>query len=346
MKNYPQLLQQELQLRAPHLEPGITETVYWGGGTPFLLPASALQQAVDLFTPALRRGLVEWSVEGTPASITAAKARLLAGAGVNRVTLGVQSLSGPVTAAVRREEDAALLERAVTLLRSAGITNIGVDLIIGLPGETSSGFAAGVARVLDLDITHLSAYFLRLEPGAEWYQSYLQGTLNPAPDWLMLRMYNALYRILRRHGWEQYEVSNFCRPGYQSRHNRLTWQYATLLGLGAAAAGYDGSRRWQNPRSLNRYRSLVSGGDAVRFEYEQLSSADRFNEALLLGLRTTDGVDLCAVSQLSGLPAEQLVGEKLGGFVRQGWLRRCGSFFYPTRSGFLWLDQMLAACFI
>ena len=345
LERYIDALEREFTARLPSGS-ARARTLYIGGGTPTLLPAPLLTRLVRLVTQTLAGPETrEFTVEALPGTLTPEKAEILASAGVGRVTLGLQSTERAVLEGVGRAREYDALPRALEYLRQAGIRNIGVDLIIGLPGETREGFRRGLEYLLGLECTHISAYMLFIEEGTPFADARRRGETREAPDWKVRRNYTAFCSALRRAGYEHYEVSNFALPGYACRHNLATWRYESLLGFGAASVGTS----WRGGELVRRHTaaSLQAYCDHPERAYteEILTAGDIFRERLLLGLRTSEGLpdDDAFAAGCGFLPAA--LREKLEGFTRSGHLAHTDGRYRATLKGMLWLDAILVELF-
>lgn len=289
--DYVEALIAEARLRKAELNGKPVKTLYMGGGTPSQLPLPLLARLIDGLKATLDLNAVEeFTLEANPDDVTpewCAAARAL---GVNRVSMGVQSFQDAVLRLVGRRHTARQAIDAVASLRHAGIDNISIDLIYGLPGQTLETWAESVRQAVDLRPQHISAYGLTYEPGTRLWQQRECGEVVEASEDQYLDMYRILVGLLQVAGYEHYEISNFALPGYRSRHNSSYWNETPYLGLGAAAHSYDGTMRRSNPADLCGYiRRITSGQPAC--QVEDLAWWERYDERVMLGLRTADGVD-------------------------------------------------------
>lgn len=272
-------------------------SVFFGGGTPSLLETRALTSMLDAIP---RAPGAEVTVECNPDSVDAAKLRGYARAGVNRVSFGVQSMRAHVLAALGRTHDPANVQRAVGWAREAGIERINLDLIYGTPGERVADWEATLDAALALAPTHVSAYALTVEPGTPLGRAVAAGT-RPAPDDDdQARKYELADGRLDAAGLRWYEVSNWALPGEECRHNLLYWQEGDYAGIGCAAHGHTslatgGGRRWWNVRTPERYVAAVAAGDTTEAGRETLDRDARADEALVLALRTSAGIELAGI---------------------------------------------------
>ena len=267
----------QLEENAPRLKKA--ETVYFGGGTPSLLPDDVLKRlfaAVRELVP----NAVEVSIEANPFTVTPEKAAVLT-AFANRVTLGIQSFEPALLEAVgRRSHSGPGPEEAVRNLREAGLRNLGLDLMYALPGETPDLWRRDLERALELNPEHVSAYSVTPEPGTP-YAGRVEG--KPEDDALSEAMWEQAGEILGAAGLPRYEISNYARPGYESRHNSNVWHGRTYLGLGPAACSFDGTDRWTQVSDLRAWL------DGVPPEIDRIPRRARLGEVLMMGLRTVRG---------------------------------------------------------
>ncbi len=289
--DYVEALIAEARLRKAELNGKPVKTLYMGGGTPSQLPLPLLARLIDGLKATLDLNAVqEFTLEANPDDVTPEWSAAVRALGVNRVSMGVQSFQDAVLRLVGRRHTARQAIDAVASLRHAGIDNISIDLIYGLPGQTLETWAESVRQAVDLRPQHISAYGLTYEPGTRLWQQRECGEVVEASEDQYLDMYRILVGLLRVAGYEHYEISNFALPGYRSRHNSSYWNETPYLGLGAAAHSYDGTMRRSNPADLCGYiRRITSGQPAC--QVEDLAWWERYDERVMLGLRTADGVD-------------------------------------------------------
>lgn len=285
----------ELEARAAIYSPPFS-TIYLGGGTPSVLPAEAMTRLLGKALAHAEPG-AEVTVEVNPDDITSAYASMLSEAGVNRVSMGVQSLIDSELTAISRRHDAATALSAIDILRAAGITNISTDLIFGLPGQTLESFDRSIDILLNKRPDHISTYLLSYEPGTRLTRDLESGKTTRATDEEAESYYRLLCGRLSQAGYDHYEISNFALPGRQSRHNSSYWDPSIpYLGLGPSAHSYDGQReRRANVASIRRYlESPAEAADMI----EELTEDQQFEELLMLSLRTARGLDLDSLSAM------------------------------------------------
>ncbi|MCU1430323.1 MAG: putative oxygen-independent coproporphyrinogen oxidase [Actinomycetia bacterium] len=276
---------EDLQRRVANGQPDAA-SVFFGGGTPSLLEADKLVRILDAIP---RTAGAEVTVECNPDSVDAAKFAAYRRGGVTRLSFGVQSMRPHVLAALGRTHDPANVQRAVALARDAGFAHVSIDLIYGTPGETMDDWRATLDSAIALGVDHISAYALTVEPATPLGLAVAAGE-RPAPDDDdQADKYAFADDTLSAAGFEWYEVSNWALPGHECRHNRCYWDGSEYVGIGAAAHGFTGGRRWWNTRTPERYIARIADGpDAVTGD-EVLAPAARVEEAFGLALRTRSG---------------------------------------------------------
>lgn len=290
MHRYATALIREMEQRRATWTFPVVDTLYVGGGTPSCLPPDLLQkilQAVVMRYPLAEDA--EVTVEANPDDVTPAWLDAVAGTPVNRISMGVQTFDDAMLAMLHRRHDSQQAVRAVEACREAGLENISIDLIYGLPGQTLAMWESDVRRALALQVTHLSAYALTYEDGTPLARMRDNNKVTEADEELSLAMYRLLCRLSAEAGMQHYEISNFALPGCASRHNGGYWQGLPYLGLGPGAHSYDGQRwrRWNTP-DLARYVDA----DCAPYESEVLTDDELYDEFIMTRLRTQQGADL------------------------------------------------------
>ncbi len=296
---YVRLLIQEIAFWGQKLNRPVISSVYCGGGTPSLLPLSAWERVAQALNKAFtfQSGL-EWSMEANPDScVDPDTLRGLRNLGVNRLSLGVQSLESAQLRRLGRIHTAAQAVQAFDLARWAGFENISLDLIWGLPGQRLRCWLQTLEQVIRLQPEHLSCYGLSVEPGTALADSVASGKITLPGETEQAKMFLQGAELLEAKGLLQYEISNFSRMGYVCRHNQGYWEGLDYLGLGPAAVSTLDNRRWENPRDLGGYARMTSSG-RLGENAQELSARDRLKELVMLGLRTTRGLDLEAYARM------------------------------------------------
>ena len=282
------------------------ETIYLGGGTPSQLTFDQLRQLfiyinkVYPLTPDSSPLPPEITIEVNPDDVTVEFAAVLQQLPVNRVSMGIQTFDDQRLRFLRRRHTARQAIEAVSILRAVGIRNISIDLMYGFPDETLADWEADIEAALALDVEHLSAYCLMIEEGTLLHKMFTDDCLlftDDYPDEEMERqMYEVLIDRLEAAGYEHYEISNFARPGFRSRHNSNYWNGTPYIGLGAAAHSYDIRSRSWNVADIRQYIEGMERGERI-FEEELLDDDTRYNDIVTVALRTKEGIDLNALSE-------------------------------------------------
>ncbi|MEO6444807.1 MAG: radical SAM family heme chaperone HemW [Gemmatimonadaceae bacterium] len=326
-------LRGELQARTPGRAATALDTLYLGGGTPSRLGGEGVAFALDVVREHfdLAPGS-EVTVEANPEDVTPAVVRAWRGAGVNRVSLGVQSFSPEVLRWMHRTHDVAAIHRAAEALRIGGIANWSLDLIYALPPEVPRDWAADVGSALALEPPHISAYGLTVEPGTPLARWRTRGEIHEADEERYERDFLEAHDTMAQAGLEHYEVSNYARPGLRSRHNSSYWRNVPYLGVGPGAHGFDGaSRRW-NEREYSQWSERVSEGVDPRAGGETLDLTAQELERVYIGLRTLEGVKL--------RPNES---SYVAPWIEAGWGTVREGRLMLTPRGWLRLDALVAA---
>ena len=298
-QRYVETVVKEIGIRSQ--ETGV-RSIYLGGGTPSQLTIPQLQQIFDaIFIYNKVEKDAEVTIEVNPDDVTETFAEGLATLPVNRVSMGAQTFDDVRLKFLHRRHTSSQVRKAVSLLRSAGISNISVDLMYGFPNETISDWEGDIDAAIALDVEHLSAYCLTIEEETELWRWLSQKKGNPSceilPDEELERaMYEMLIDKSEAAGFEHYEISNFAKPGFYSRHNSSYWDGTPYLGIGAAAHSYDGNTRSWNIADIHQYIEGMENGKRI-FESETLDADTRYNDMVTVALRTRDGLDLKRLSE-------------------------------------------------
>ncbi len=298
-QRYVETVVKEIGIRSQ--ETGV-RSIYLGGGTPSQLTIPQLQQIFDaIYIYNKVEKDAEVTIEVNPDDVTETFAEGLATLPVNRVSMGAQTFDDVRLKFLHRRHTSSQVRKAVSLLRSAGISNISVDLMYGFPNETISDWEGDIDAAIALDVEHLSAYCLTIEEGTKLWRWLSQKKGNPSceilPDEELERaMYEMLIDKSEAAGFEHYEISNFAKPGFYSRHNSSYWDGTPYLGIGAAAHSYDGNTRSWNIADIHQYIEGMENGKRI-FESETLDADTRYNDMVTVALRTREGLDLKRLSE-------------------------------------------------
>ena len=335
---YLRALPREIDLLAgaPWRRTTVFETVFLGGGTPSLLEPAELACVLDGLRARFRiEADAEVTVECNPESVSRAKLEAYRAAGVTRVSLGVQSLDDAILGRLGRLHGARGAREAFAAAREAGLPQVSVDLMYGLPGLDLAGWQWTVDQVLDWRPDHLSAYGLTLDQGSRWGSDGVPGL---PPEDTVVAQYWALARSAAARGYEHYEISNYALPGCRSRHNQVYWRRREYAALGPGACGFLGRVRYSNVRSAERYCELLEAAVLPVAEHEVLTDRQAAGERLILGLRTRDGVP----EEWLGARAatDPALTARLEGWRAAGLLERARGRARLTERGFLLSDAL------
>lgn len=339
-QTYLDALAREIQLHA--MLGTLTErrfaTVYFGGGTPTVLDAEQLVHILELIRGTF--GLEsdpEITLEAHPESVTAAGLSTLAKAGVNRISFGAQSMEADELRQVGRSASPHNTRSAVEMARQAGMANINLDLIYGLPGQTLESWSRTLEAALAMRPTHLSCYALTVEERTGLDVAIRRGTQMEPDSGLQLAMEQQAVERLAIQGFERYEISNFSRPGYACRHNLLYWQDKDYLGLGPSAQSFVDGCRFGNVEDLLAYSAELRAGRLPVSGIERLSSEQRRREAIIFGLRLLSGIELITAGPEPSGPDS---GGSLDRLTARGWLEQHGGRLRLTESGRRFADSV------
>jgi oxygen-independent coproporphyrinogen-3 oxidase len=333
---------------------GDLRSIYFGGGTPGLWRPAALGRVIagverhfPRNDPAVAR---EITVEVNPGEVDEAHLRALADAGVNRLSMGAQSFDDEELRRLGRNHDAEAIPRAFHAARTVGFTNLTVDLMFAIPGQSLASWQRSLAALIALGPEHVSAYSLTIERGTRFFNDDKAGRLERPDDDVAAEMFRCGQATLAGAGYAQYEISSHARPGFRAVHNQLYWTQGAYLGVGASAASFrplvDGTGwRFSNPRATATYLRAAAAADGPRAaKVERRAADDLENEALWLALRTSDGVDRRAHQRRFG--ADPLAGEErataAARFARSGWLLVSDDVVRLSPEGILFADEIAA----
>ena len=340
MDRYVSALCRHLKETAPQAAPYTVDTVYFGGGTPSYLGVKRLKKLLKTVEKhyALSRE-AEVTMEANPDSLRDWRdVRALRRAGVNRISLGVQSTDDAELKTIGRVHTFAQVREAVDAVRRGGVKNLSLDLIYGLPDQTMERWQATLAQAADLGPEHLSCYGLKVEEGTPLWR--MRESLVLPDDDLQADMYLWAVDFLARRGYEQYEISNFARPGFASRHNLKYWTLQEYAGFGPGAHSDFGGVRYAFVRDLAAYCAGVESGGSILSESERISDRERHREYLMLGLRTAAGISRRAFESRCRTSFDPIEGvlEKL---AAPGYARKEGDRWRLTPVGFLVSNQII-----
>lgn len=314
--------------------PLLPSSIYFGGGTPTALNIRQLELLLHGFHETLDLSrLIEWTIEANPGSVSARKAALLKKFGVNRISLGVQSWDEELLKLLGREHNAEQAKESFRILRDAGFTNVNVDLMFGLPGQTIDQWRATLEKTIALQPEHVSTYCLTYEEDTDFFLRHARGEFRQDAD-ADAEFFEMTMEMLEEAGYEHYEISNYARPGFESVHNRAYWFGEDYFGIGPSAVSTAGMQRWQNVCDYRVYIDRVLCGESARGSSETLTDEMKRTERIALGLRTREGISVSELKDF-GQNIDQLVALKL--------LRKSNDNFQLTRQGKALADSVAEA---
>lgn len=309
----------ETSLQAPY------NTLYIGGGTPSLLPSSHIGKLVEMV--ARVAPLSEVTLEVNPSDVDMAIGHEWLSLGINRLSMGVQSFDDTCLKSLKRRHTAREAAQAYRWAQQAGFTNISLDVIFGFPGNTMAIWEETLRQLVLLRPQHVSAYQLSVEEGSAWGRLYEKGKLVLPSQEDCAAQYACLQEVLEKAGYLQYEISNFCLPGYASCHNSAYWQRVPYVGLGPAAHSFTGVYRYWNVPNTTSYMKRLQQGQLPKRESDVLSEEDVCNELIMLGLRTVQGLNLDRLATTCGQRNRDQLVEQAKPFLEAGTLAK------TTRNG-------------
>lgn len=333
---YLQALSGETERRAarPDVAGRLVTSIFVGGGTPTVM---AGRELAGLLSALHRRLLIhpeaEVTVEANPGTVDFEKLRQLRLAGANRLSLGVQCFDDLILRRIGRVHSRAQAREAVIAAREAGFKNLNLDLISGLPGQTLASCQRTLREAVNLAPDHIAAYTLKVEEGTPFYEAQQRGELDLPGEDAEEDMLDLTASVLRESGYSRYEISNYARPGYESRHNLIYWQNREYLGLGAGAWSYLSGERFKNVEDPDSYIRAVASGSDPQAWGERLERDDQIRETMIMGLRLIDGIDLQEFRERFGETVEARFGPEIQRLVERGLLELGGGRLRLTGRG-------------
>ncbi len=346
-ERYVQALVKEIVSWQDIESPTAIDTIYFGGGTPSLLSASQIEvilAAIHTRFAIKAEADVEVTMEMNPGTVTPALLHEFHRLGIDRASFGAQTFDDRELARLGRSHTSQDTRQTFNYLREAGFDNVSFDLIAGLPGQTLEGWERNLDEALTLRPEHLSFYLLEVHEGTPLAEHIRRGMQPQPDDDLAAQMYELMLDRAGSAGYEHYEISNLCLPGFESRHNTKYWTGAPYYGFGCSAHSYDGSfRRWSNERDVARYTNLIQREDSPVVERIELSKHQARAEALFLGLRMMQGVDLKRHHLQFGADVRDSHEAELARFREAGLIEYDGDLVKLTRSGTLLSNEVFSA---
>lgn len=344
IEDYVAALCREIELTPKPPQP--LRTVFFGGGTPSLLPADRLSKILEVLTKQLGIATdAEISIEIDPGTFNRQQILGYLKAGVNRISLGIQTFDDELLKICGRSHSSSDIMQAIDLIKQVGVPNLSLDLISGLPHQSLEQCQTSLARAIAIAPHHLSCYDLVLEPVTAFGKQYQPG-IKPLPtDKMAADMYRLTQKMLTDAGYRHYEVSNYAKDGYQCRHNRVYWENKPYYGLGMGAASYVDGKRFTRPRTRKEYYTWLTAGAII--DEPEISPTDWLLETLMLGLRLADGVNLAQFDKIT----QAKIWSCLQPYHRQGWVEIIDKDRDKTQlrlsdpEGFLFSNTILSTLF-
>ena len=319
------------------------DSVYIGGGTPTALSSDQLEKLIAAIHKHFHiSGDAEWTIEANPNTVSDSQLTLLREGGVNRLSLGLQSLNDDVLKTLGRVHSALEAVDAFMIARNAGFTNIGVDLIYGVPGQTPDEWNETLEKVISLKPEHVSAYSLSLDEGSRFRREAEAGRFALPGDDQVATMYGRAVKNLGRAGYSRYEISNFSLPGFICRHNMNYWERGEYLGLGPGAWSFISGTRHRTIADVREYSLRMNAGLSVIEDEEVANFRQAANETIMLGLRTVQGVDRARYERVFGADTVQLLEQNAAPLKEAGLIEESKGRIRLTEKGFLLADEALA----
>lgn len=341
-KPFIDALIREMELRQNYLKQEPLETVYFGGGTPSLLPSEAFNRLFDAIERLFGLGQCkEITLEANPDDLTPDYVAALRDLPFNRISMGIQSFQDKDLVFLNRRHTCRQAIQAVERCRANGLEEISIDLIYGLPGQTQTEWENNLEEALKLAVPHISAYHLTYEEGTALYKLLAAGKITPAGEEQSVSFFATLIDRLTASGYQHYEISNFALPGHHARHNSSYWKGTNYLGVGPSAHSYDGKSRQWNVSSLPLYIKGICAGHP-NFEREELDEHTRYNEFVITRLRTMWGIRMDDVLQQFGVEKRDYLKQQATAYIHQGLLNDSAGTLTLSRKGIFISDGIMS----
>lgn len=349
LKYIPEILEamlKEIELKKEKFQEYDFQTLYFGGGTPSVLSSPQVEKLRDTILHHFNFiADFEFTIEANPDDLTTSYLKQLKSAGINRLSIGIQSFHDKDLILMRRSHDSSQAIRAIENSREIGIHNINADLIYGIPGLTLAEWEINLDQMLSLDIPHLSAYHLSFESGTVFDHWRKKGRIFEMEEKDSLRQFKMLIEKTREAGYIHYEISNFAKEGFISKHNTLYWKQIPYVGIGPSAHSFDGNLRFWNISNNKRYIKSLMNNEGNYCESEELSLDDKFNEYILTRLRTTWGIDKDEILQRFGDNYVKYTEEITEEQKNKNFLAEKGNIITLTEKGIFLSDQVIREFF-
>ena len=335
----------ELQLRKEYLKGEAVDTIYFGGGTPSLVPAEYLEKILDQISALFPGSKQEVTLEANPDDLNPQALAAWKSLGIDRLSLGIQSFQDQILKAYNRAHNSKEATLAIQLARAAGFEKFSIDLIYGYPHSDHRLWQLDLEEALRLDPGHLSAYSLTIEPKTTFGNWTKKGKFSPAEDEFVAQQFEYLQEQCDKAGYLQYEISNFSRPNQAAVHNSNYWKRSPYLGIGPSAHSFDGNSRGFNPSSNTSYTKALAAG-SLPFVLEELTPEECINEEILTGLRTSWGLDTGSLAERYHLDILEIKKGSITKLTELGMIHTEAKTLTLTRKGQLLADSIASDIFI
>jgi oxygen-independent coproporphyrinogen-3 oxidase len=340
-----QALLQEIRLQKHYLDNETIETIYFGGGTPSLLAADEINQLIDTITQLhVVAPMAEITLEANPDDLDQQKVKALRQTPVNRFSIGIQSFFDEDLAWMNRVHRSNEAEASVKRAQDAGFENITADLIYGYPLLSDQKWKHNLSKMFELGIPHISAYAMTVEPQTALAAFISKKKQPPMSEEQSAAQFNLMLEAMETNGFEQYEISNFCKPNHYSRHNSNYWKGVTYLGIGPSAHSFNGDTRQWNVANNALYMKGIGQENRIPAEIEELTQTNRLNEYIMTALRTKWGIEIDKLNAIAAGAAVELL-KAAGPYFENGSLYQTGNVITLTAYGKLYADNIAANLF-
>ncbi|MBX2897374.1 MAG: radical SAM family heme chaperone HemW [Cyclobacteriaceae bacterium] len=335
----------ELELQVDYLDHEPIETIYLGGGTPSLLTDNELEALLNTINKHYKIvSAAEVTLEANPDDLGPEKLKELAAVGVNRLSIGVQSFDNTILKYLNRVHSAQEATQCIESAYHTGFSNLSIDIMFGLPGQHVAGLRNDLTKAIQLNPPHISVYSLTIEDKTVFGKWAAQGKLKVEGEAEAARQFEVVMDTLQAHGYEQYEISNYAKPGFESRHNSSYWQRKKYLGIGPSAHSYNGETRQFNIRNNHQYVQSIAAGQ-VPFEREELTRENKINEYIFTSLRTSNGCSLTVLKQDYNFDLNTQARKSLAQMIKNNLIVLKNETLQLTRAGKLVADQLAVEFF-
>jgi oxygen-independent coproporphyrinogen-3 oxidase len=341
--DYLQALEQEMEHTVRLNPPGEIKTIFVGGGTPTVLQPKEMEyflKSVRTYFPDWSDD-IEFSMEANPGTTDLEKLSVMKEGGVNRVSFGVQAFQNSLLSGIGRIHNTDDVYRSLENARAAGLTNLSIDLMFGLPNQTVDMLGESISRALELGLPHYSIYSLKVEENTLFHTMYQKNQLPLPHEDDELQMYLLLMSRMKQAGYVQYEISNFAKPGYESRHNMTYWRNEDYYGLGAGAHGYVAGQRHMNIKGINPYIEAASQG-LPRLDSFPVPAAEAMEDFMMVGLRMAEGVTSERFNRQFGQPLDEVFARPLAKMLDAGLLEQTPAGYRLSERGVLFGNDVFA----